>query len=982
MARRAANGLLIALLMQVSASHASATVPQEPGAHLNFSATVGGGPASPRILLRWSSPDRPSAYARYLLKRRAAAEAVFTDLATLEALTDPADITALFTDPVNVEILADISSPNLLGPSYASELIARRTVADPPTRMQRELLQSTNYGVAIADGLGYLDTAVTAGTRYAYELWGIDPGTNLPVERLGKLWAEAGLNTVLPAPQGLRIVGSVDADLPPLGDFPGPGDVDRDDDGILDGGGLYDVDNPPRGNFPGAEDVDLDGDGRIDSGEPGNGKIFLAWDPRPALQAKDRETRVTGFGFDVYRFPKGGGPCPPVPPPAPAGLKINEFPILPTPATDPDIPDFIFVDDPASPGAPSVTQGVSYCYWAVARDLLRQLGQFSAPAVGCAPDLGRPRQVRRVATQVLAPSSSGVRVSWIPNRSDPVTLDPGTPYVDDTTGYHVYRFTDFGDLQKPPDPAKLVPGCTGLPGTVLSCDDPFPATQRGKIYWYTVTATDAPVCGNAPNESPFSSPARAVVYDESGPAITKVTPFCIAPQHPDCIRDCSVTPPSAWCHAGGASGVWPVRGDDWGYKVFPADLIDDNDDTFSVRLYRGSKGADFRPVEEASLLSPADPDFDLHEPFLPRVSQKLEYRLRALDLDSNLGLPGPAPIPAFVRGDPPIRPTLLEATYDPTSLEVQLKWHAPGAEALAGFLVRVGPRGRRDAGTFHLLPGPATFPPDGNHLFSEASVDPPRLPDDVTGDSVESPYVVVIRSQTKYLADLGANLGGLREPDGYLHASLPASLADDVEIYSVDITGQLSRVSRRQVTAEDLDPTTLDWPERDAPPAVGPLQATGLGDKVVLCWNQPPEGRCTVTRESCKTGADCSRLCDEEEEDCAPQVCQVAPDLAPRVAVFRAVVDPADPGSTSFQQRSPLIDIQDYNDGPPHIPCQSDCRQALGPTAVCWEDYGVVSGRAYRYSILRFWGEPGPDDVLRSEGEIRSQLGPVEVAAP
>lgn len=989
----AAFGLLaLALLAQGEAGAES-----EVGARTMFSATVGGvTEGTPRVLLRWSEMERPPAYSKFLIKRRAASAAAFTDLVTVEPFTDANDVQDVFTAEGNEAILADITS--LLGLTYATELLALRGDPDPVDAMQYELLLDTNYGAAIAHGVAYLDTSVALDVRYAYELWGLDE-SNIPVERLGKLWANAGANTSLPPPQALTVV---------------------------------------------AVDEDVDMDGRIDKGMFGDGKIYLRWEPKPGLEAADRETQPAGFGFDVFREPKGAGPCSALP--DGGAWKVNGLPVIPLPSTDPGrIPDFFFVDDNTNTAVPPITKGTRHCYWLVARDLLLQLGRPSAPVEACIPDLARPRQVRDVKTQILP---AGIQISWTPNADDPVTLEGGTRYIDDTVGYNVYRFTDFSELLDPPDPLRLVPECTALPATASGCTDTAADVVVGRIYWYTVTAVDTPVCLRPANESPYSAPTRGVIYDQDPPSIGQVGFFCnpavppSIPRRPPCIRNCINCPGTSctaddplaipWCHAGGASGIWPLPGDDWGYTVPLAGM---DPDTMSARLYRGATcGLDdpndvrFRPVEEAFRENAADTVLDLHEPFGARIAQKLEYRLRPLDRDSNVGgvaIPADGdggPMPAFVPGQlnglpaPPPRPTLIETSFDPGAGTLQVRWHAPGAEALAGFVLHVGPAGDPAAGDFHLLPNETTYPAFGNYLASEKSAD-----EDVDGDGLKSGRVIIIREQTKCLGDLGPNLGGLRAADGYLEYTIPAFLGfgGGIEVYAVDFAGQLSLPAALARLSPDVDPSRLDWPQRDLPPVSALVSQFVAPDHVDLCWDQGTLGRCTGTREICDDDADCpDAACEQAAGRCSVSdaVCNVDADCggggetctpmdpAPYVAVFRTRVEGRCSGNgavcddegecpgpptcilrvDSYQQRSPLVRIRAYIPSP-----LSQCHCADGMVSpACWQDFGIAPGTTYKYTVLRFWGAPHPtandrsDRGHRSEGEMEAVFGPDTVAVP
>jgi len=909
-----------------------------------LTATHAGGAAAPRVFLRWAAVDRqtlPPTYERFLIKRKAPLDLGATDYATVEGLHDLAEITAVF--PPGSEIQAEVES--LFVPGYASDLssalLALRVDTSPARVMQRQLLMDANYGVAIVEGSGFLDTDLVGGGRYLYELWGLGTG-DAAVERLGKIWVLAGSDTILPKTELLEVVP------------------------------VADTDNAPQGNFPDDEDVDLDGDGRLDTADWGDGKIHLRWKP-PLGHAKERESQPTGFGFDIYRDLKGGGACPPAP--GGAAVKVNRWPVLGGSAPQGDLPDFFFVDDSSNPAIAALVKGTEYCYWLVARNLLRQPGMPSDPAVGCVPDLGRPRQVRDVKTLI---SGGDFKVTWTPNASDPPTV-VGMPYVDDTVGYNVYRFTDFSRVVDRPSPSDRV--ATALPATATAWTDSVPggpADNPSTIFWYTVTAVDTAFCGRPANESPNSAPARGIIYDTTGPTIETVSPFCgnetcQNPQNPRCCRDCSQTlPPShpnaGWCQAGGASGLWPLRGDLWGYRVPSGGT--DSSDTMSVRLYRGSKGVDFRPVEESFRPQGTAGDWVLLEtPFAPRVSQKLDYRLRALDFDSNLG-PTRAPrtitsagaMPAFLRGDPPLRPTVVRTTTEAGG-GVRVRWNAPGAAALAGFLVRVGPEDDAEVGTFYDLPE-VGLPAVPNFIHETTT--------DTDSDGI-SAYDIIIRDTTKCLADVPAK-GGLEVTGGFFERVFTKGPGDIIEIYSVDITGQLSAPAIAPAP-NDAPSFRPPWPARSVGSFTVEAQFVSAppGDRIELCWTQTtPAGRCTVGggggTGSCSTDADCpaGSFCDESR------------DPAPYVAVFRALDEAG--AVDHYQQRSPRLKIRAYLPGVlSHCHC-AELGFANPETTACWQDWDTVPGVTYKYSVQRFWGSPEAGESRRSEGEIHSAGIPVEVA--
>jgi hypothetical protein len=979
--RRAARLLApaLALLGAALLPVASRAEPPRAGGRFLFSATVGGGAAAPKVLLLWVVTEGPSPYATYLLKRRADFKPALADLATVARIDDQLAIEAVFPPGSAIRDDLMLALEPELGPALSARLLALRGLSDPASKMQYRMLVNANYGVSITEGVAYLDTAVVVGTRYLYELWGIDPGTGAAVERLGKVWALAGTDTMLPQPEGLDAVRMADIDLPPRGNFPDPADGD----------------------------IDVDGDGELDGGEFGDGKIYLTWKPNRAASPVGRETEPPGFGYNILRSDKPPlDPCPPLPP---AGVfQVNQWPVLAISAPpDPKkMLDFFFVDDGSNEAIPPLAKGQKYCYWLVPRNLLGQGGTPSEVREACAPDLGVPRQVREVKAQVLSPSSAGIKVSWAPNTNDPVTLDGGTRYIDDTATYRVYRFTDFKSLLKPPpdptlcavDPSLNPCVVCSVAAPLTSCTDSQPASSfnRGKIYWYAVTALDTPACDNPANESPYSAPVRGVVYDETPPTINYVVPFCKpGPTCPPatgshelpCIRcwPCdpshTVCPPAdpnddAWCLAGGSIGMFPRSCDDWGYEVRAAGPPPMDADTMSVRLYRGAKGKDFRPVEEAFLTGPADTAWDAHEQFRTRVSQKLEYRLRALDRDANIGVSVNPAVPAYLQGTaPPPRSTIVRSVLQADG-DWQIQWHAPGAEALVGFLLRVGKAGDRfSALLFEILP-------DNNALASEAMIGM-----DVDGSGgPPSPYRIITRNATQILADK-EDLGPLLSWDpvakqfGRTLSGLALEEDAVVEIYAIDVAGVLSEPAIAGPLPPDPDPDALTWPARPSPSAF-PLAAVFVNaptDYVALCWDrgQPFPGGAVGSHPK-------------------------------HVAVFRARVESDGDRPDGFQQRSPRLDVDAYDRGGPalgdELDC-SDCEGALedlrgGVGAVrpaCWRDYGIpgagIPSGTYRYTVLGF-SDPPPtvdpevtataDPRKRNEGEIDTVYGspPAEVVVP
>jgi hypothetical protein len=325
-----------------------------------------------------------------------------------------------------------------------------------------------------------------------------------------------------------------------------------------------------------------------------------------------------------------------------------------------------------------------------------------------------------------------------------------------------------------------------------------------------------------------------------------------------------------------------------------------------------------------------------------------------------------------------------------------VRWHAPGAAALAGFVLRVGPAGQREQGSFYYLPDAATLPPLGNHLADEDSVGL-----DVDLDGSISPLTVVIRDLTRPLGEL-VDLGGLEAPDGTLAYTVPALLGggDALDLYGVDCSGQLGPAASWSHFSADVAPG-LDWPVRPLPP-VGALVTQfvdDVTDHVDLCWDQAPLGRCSASGQICESEADCA-------DSAVAETCEPTPDPAPFVAVFRTRVwgrcsgdgtgcdDDGDCEAAqtctlrpdAYQQRSPLVDIRPYMAGGGGFP-GVQCGCALGMTdGACWQDFGLTPSTNYRYTVLRFWGPPSAADRSdrghRKEGEIQKAFGPATAEVP
>lgn len=196
--------------------------------------------------------------------------------------------------------------------------------------------------------------------------------------------------------------------------------------------------------------------------------------------------------------------------------------------TDPDTAFLVDSNGLGEPGAVPFQDGQSFYYMITAVDILGRDGHASPATEITIYQTTPPAQPRQVAVEDYVTYSGTpstmrqeFRINWL--ASPPV---PGVTVL----RYEVYRWQDVADVSKPtpvhpPLLVATVPAVTGQQSylaTDASLGVPVPASQLGKIHWFTVRAVAVsaladlgPVPG--PPKSPHSAPASGVLRDRSTP---------------------------------------------------------------------------------------------------------------------------------------------------------------------------------------------------------------------------------------------------------------------------------------------------------------------------------------------------------------------------------------------------------------------------------------------------------------------------------
>ncbi|MFH1739226.1 MAG: hypothetical protein ABIH23_09475 [bacterium] len=488
------------LLLSVAISALLGAVPRCAGQQsvdrsgpIFFVGLVGEHPSADRkVLLRWYSASGEIPFTAFSLYRKPGAPhdpGSFSKLAITGKLRNIPLIRSIFERPGEEEIFEDIldvlnamSDVEITKNTYVQRLLEMLGSEDccqetcDACTARAALLAESNYGVAIVQGLGYLDI-VPSGT-YTYELR-TTTGQVQDDLLIGRITIDASTITRLPPPEK-------------------------------------------------CEEVEI-------GGIRGDRKVFLRWDISPDLADK----MPLNFGFNVYRyngFPAAGDTFHSL---EMTGLltKVNRLPIMLNSKENKERPEeeqYDFVDDNLSFDAAGrlgthFNIGDQLTYWVAARDLLGRHGIPTDPVRVIVQDRRAPAIPRGLrAIEERIGSNRRIVLEWNSNADG------------DTVAYRLYRYKYYHHFGRPgpfdededgdgtPEYTYTIPE-----GLIAAVPEPTSATaayrdtqvglpdDEGRAYWYCVAAVDA-----AGNRSPLSVPVRGVLFDRNAPDPPKTIQIC------------------------------------------------------------------------------------------------------------------------------------------------------------------------------------------------------------------------------------------------------------------------------------------------------------------------------------------------------------------------------------------------------------------------------------------------------------------------
>ncbi len=468
--------LVIGGLLSVFAGSASyAQDPMDRQGPLFFVGLVGddGASGNSKVLLRWYSTLGEIPFTKYAVYRKPGNPhdpGTFTKITETEKLRNVPLIRSIFERAGEEDILVDIldvlSNMNdsaITVNNYAPRLIELLDGDDSCDSCiaRGTLLAQSNYGVAIVEGLGYLDRVSPA--TYTYEL---RTSTGLGTDDLvvGRITIDASTYTELPPPES-------------------------------------------------PDEVTIDG-------IRGDRKIFLRWSASEDLSLN----APLSFGYNVYRYDGAISMTDTFDSLESAGQleKINRLPImLNNSAVEERSEDerYDFMDDnlsfdPEGRLGSRFTVGDRYTYWIAARDLLGQRGEPSKPIIVTIEDRRAPAIPRGLkAVEDRFGTDRRISLEWNANMGG------------DTVAYHLYRYRWYHNAGRTGSSIDSAISYGSLSeGYLTTVPHPLSATvsyrdtdigladHESKAFWYCVSALDA-----AGNNSPLSPPVRGVLYDRDAP---------------------------------------------------------------------------------------------------------------------------------------------------------------------------------------------------------------------------------------------------------------------------------------------------------------------------------------------------------------------------------------------------------------------------------------------------------------------------------
>jgi hypothetical protein len=447
-----------------------------------FAGVVGRMPdgAGNRILLRWYSLEGTPPYETFTVYRKAGDKTSAEPYAKITQVTKIRNINtirSIFEAPGSEPILNDIKdiltgitrTPVAMD-TYAQKLIETLDGGCDTCGFTNTMFAQVNWGVAIVEGLGYVDD-VGSGI-WTYELHAVDDAGDESLI-VGRITVDAGTVTTLPAP-----VTAIEVPLP---------------------------------------------------GERGHLRACLRWDIPPELQ----ERLPLAFGFDVYRKRGPHDLATPFEDLLESGVitKVNERPVIvlsPTPEGEDPNEVYYFCDDnketgETGPVGEGFTPGEQYTYYATARDLFGQRGEESNPVEVTIRDQRSPDVPKNPRTRVVEDAGGDRRVELVWDRN-----------TDDTVSYNIYRYREYnhageygpftpidglaegfvGSIAQPPSGEEVAYTDTALSESL----------HANRAFWYCLSAVDGAA---PPNESPLSQPFRGVLHDTVPPDPAQQTTLCV-----------------------------------------------------------------------------------------------------------------------------------------------------------------------------------------------------------------------------------------------------------------------------------------------------------------------------------------------------------------------------------------------------------------------------------------------------------------------
>ncbi len=461
-------GLALAALLTLALPVARAENVQD-NFKMFFAGVVGDqGDGRHKILLRWYGLEGAPPFTDYIVYCKpgaADAPGTWTKITETGKVRNLATIRSIFErtgeEKVYQDILAQLGAAcetcqAVTAENYASVLVSVLDSTDEMDLFRRTMLVQSNYGVALVEGVGYIDRR-TPGI-YTYELHATHvPGATADLV-LGRITVDANQVTMLPAPQMLTET-------------------------------FIENRNHER--------------------------VYLRWE----LGADWYKNRALSFGFDIYRYPGPlpGGETFESLESVGALTKLNDFPVVilsPTPEGMEPGHNYYFVDDNITGNTETLMlePGMELTYWVVARDLLGRRGMPSNSYTATVQDDYPPDTPMGLFCQTeVVGGEDRLMVIWKRNHDDTSRYQ-----IFRFAKYeHAYKEQAFPPVDGLPEGLIATIGQTpDASGEFVRFTDLGPNTAQHlkKNFWYQVRALDS-----WGNRGPFTGPTRCVLFNRQSP---------------------------------------------------------------------------------------------------------------------------------------------------------------------------------------------------------------------------------------------------------------------------------------------------------------------------------------------------------------------------------------------------------------------------------------------------------------------------------